>query len=61
LNAEPKLKLELQEKIKADTAFAKSDWAQMDFVYQHSKHMEPGYLRYPVARIEKSTKLPLSK
>lgn len=61
LDAEPKLKQELQEKIKADSAFAKSDWAQMDFVYQHSKHMEPGYLRYPVARIEKTTKLPLAR
>ena len=61
LETEPKIKQELQEKIKADTAFAKSDWAQMDFVYQRSKHMEPVYMRYPVARIEKNTKLPLAK
>lgn len=61
LNTDPKLKQELQDKIKSDTAFAKSDWAQMDFIYQRSKHMEPGYLRYPVARIEKTTKLPLAK
>lgn len=61
LETDPKLKQDLQDKIKADTAFAKSDWAQMDFVYQGSKHMEPGYMRYPVARLEKATKLPLSK
>lgn len=61
LEADPKLKQDLQDKVKADTAFAKSDWAQLDYVYQHSKHMEPGYLRYPVARLEKATKLPLAK
>lgn len=61
LEAEPKIKQELQEKIKSDTAFAKSDWAQMDFIYQRSKHMEPVYMRYPIARLEKGTKLPLAK
>lgn len=61
LDTDPALKLALQEKVKADTAFAKDDWAQMDFIYQRSKHMEPGYLRYPVARLEKATKLPLAK
>ncbi len=61
LDADPKLKQDLQDKVKSDTAFAKSDWLQMDFIYQRSKHMEPTYMRYPVARLEKGTKLPLSK
>jgi Zinc carboxypeptidase len=61
LEADPKLKQELQDKIKADTAFAKSDWLQMSFVFEHSKHMEPVYMRYPVARLEKGTKLPIAK
>lgn len=61
LDADPKLKQELHDYIKADTAFAKSDWAQMDFIYQRSKHMEPVYLRYPVARLEKNAKLPVGK
>ncbi len=61
LEADPKLKQELKDKIKADTVFAQSDWQQMSFVFEHSKHMEPVYMRYPVARLEKGTKLPVAK
>ncbi len=61
LETDPKLKQELQERVKADTAFANNDWMQMDFIYQRSKHLEPVYMRYPVARLEKGTKLPLAK
>jgi hypothetical protein len=61
LDTDPSLKAALQDKVKQDTAFAKNDWAQMDFIYQRSKHMEPGYMRYPVARVEKATKLPVAK
>lgn len=61
LNSDSKLKAEFQDKIKQDSMFAKSDWEQMDFLYQRSKYMEPSYLRYPVARLEKATKLPLEK
>ncbi|HHG83675.1 MAG TPA: hypothetical protein ENJ82_02905, partial [Bacteroidetes bacterium] len=52
LDITPALKQELAEKVKADSTFAASDWAQMDFVYQHSQHFEPSYLRYPVTRME---------
>lgn len=61
LQTEPKLKADFQEKLKSDTLFAQDDWAQMDYIYQRSKYMEPTYLRYPVTRLEKSTKLPLEK
>ncbi len=61
LQTDTKLKSDFQEKIKSDSLFAKDDWAQMDFIYRRSKYMEPSYLRYPVARLEKSIKLPLQK
>ncbi|PUZ27868.1 hypothetical protein DCM91_03780 [Chitinophaga costaii] len=35
----------------ADTAFAKSAAAQLEFVYKHSPYAEPGFLRYPVFRV----------
>ncbi len=46
------LKKQLEEKKKADPEFAKSAQAQLDFVYRHSPYMEPGYMRYPIFRIE---------
>lgn len=61
LDTNPELKKELQEKIQSDSTFAKSDWAQMDFVYRHSPHYEKTHLRYPVTRIESKVKLPLQK
>ncbi|MEM7036841.1 MAG: M14 family metallopeptidase [Bacteroidota bacterium] len=61
LQVEPKIKEELQEKIKQDSVFAKSDWAQMDFIYKRSKYYEPTHLRYPIARMEKNTKLNFRK
>ena len=34
-----------------------SDWyAQLDWIYQRSKHREESYLRYPIYRIEKGSK-----
>jgi hypothetical protein len=47
------LKALLIAKQKEDTAFAKNAGAQLDFVYRHSKYMEPGYMRVPVFRIER--------
>jgi hypothetical protein len=52
LKKDPELKKQLEEKKKADAEFAKSAQAQLDFVYRHSPYMEPGYMRYPVYRIE---------
>ena len=52
LKKDPQLKKQLEEKKKADPDFAKSAQAQLDFVYRHSPYMEPGYMRYPVFRID---------
>jgi hypothetical protein len=51
LNEHPDLKAKLEEKKKADPAFAQNASAQLDFVYKHSPYYEPAHLRYPVYRI----------
>ena len=61
LQTEPEIKQQLQEKVQSDSTFAKSDWAQLDFVYRNSKHYEETHLRYPITRLEKNVKLPLRK
>ncbi|MEP6514007.1 MAG: M14 family metallopeptidase [Parafilimonas sp.] len=52
LQQHPELKQQLEEKKKADTAFASSAAAQLDFVYKHSPYYEPEHLRYPVYKIK---------
>ena len=52
LNSDAGLRALLEDKRKQDTAFAKSAHAQLDFVYRHSSYLEPGYMRYPVYRVE---------
>jgi hypothetical protein len=52
LRNDEQLRRMLEEKKKNDKAFAASASAQLDFVYRHSPYMEPGYMRYPVYRIE---------
>jgi len=49
---DPTLKKDLRNKQQTDTAFAKNGAAQLDFIYRRSAYMEPGYLRYPVFRLE---------
>lgn len=51
LKGNKELQLQLEEKRKTDTAFAKSASRQLDFVYQHSPYYEPDHLRYPVYRV----------
>jgi hypothetical protein len=53
LQQHPELKQQLEEKKKADTTFAASADAQLDFVYKHSPYYEPEHLRYPVYRLVK--------
>ncbi|TYZ08081.1 hypothetical protein FY528_13625 [Hymenobacter lutimineralis] len=50
LRRDPKLRQQLEERKKADPAFAKSASAQLEFVYRHSPYCEPSHLRYPVVR-----------
>lgn len=52
LKKRPDVRKALDEKKKADPAFAKDAPAQLKFVYQHSPWYEPEHLRYPVFRIE---------
>jgi hypothetical protein len=52
LKNNPTLKQQLEDKKATDPAFAKDGAAQLDFVYRHSKYLEPVYMRYPVFRID---------
>jgi hypothetical protein len=51
LKEHPELRQQLEEKKKADAAFAKNPRAQLQYVYQRSPYYEPGHLRYPVYRL----------
>jgi hypothetical protein len=51
LKQNPGLKIKLEQKRAADSAFAKNGDAQLDFVYRNSPYFEPDYLRYPVYRV----------
>lgn len=61
LDTDPELKKEFQEAVAQDSTMAANDWLQMDFLYRKSSYYEPTHLRYPVGRLLKSQKLPLSK
>lgn len=52
LDANPKLKEELEEKKKADSSFANSTSAQLNFIFKNSPWYEPTHKRYPVFRLE---------
>ncbi len=51
LKQNPTLRQQLEEKKKADSKFAASGSAQLDFVYKNSPYYEPAHLRYPVFRL----------
>lgn len=53
LRSNPELQKKLEEKKRADTAFAKSGSAQLNFVYQNSPYFEAAFQQYPVYRIIK--------
>jgi hypothetical protein len=52
LRKDPDLRSRLEARRRQDPDFAKSASAQLEFVYRNSSYMEPGYMRYPVFRIE---------
>ena len=52
LKKDPALKQKLDEKRRADAAFAADANAQLDFVYRNSPYYEAEHLRYPVYRLE---------
>lgn len=51
LKNNPAVKKKLEDRRAADTTFAKSASAQLNYVFQQSPYMEPDYLRYPVYRV----------
>ncbi|WP_127126522.1 M14 family metallopeptidase [Pseudoflavitalea rhizosphaerae] len=51
LKEHPELRTRLNEKKAADTAFGKSAFAQLDFIFKNSPWYEPGHMQYPVYRV----------
>ena len=51
LQEDQKLRAAYETKKQTDTAFAKNGRAQLNFIFQQSKYAEPGYMRYPVYRL----------
>ena len=49
LQEQPELKEAFEAK-KADPAFARSAYAQLNWIYQQSPHYEASHLRYPIFR-----------
>jgi hypothetical protein len=52
LKTNPDLKAQLDSKRQSDPKFAADAHAQLEFVYRHSKHLEPEFMRYPVFKID---------
>ena len=52
LTANPMLRQQLEEKKKADPAFATNSNAILNWVYKNSPYYEPSHMRHPVFRIE---------
>ena len=51
VQSHPEIKAQLDSRRAADTAFARSAGAQLNFVYRNSPWMEPGFMQYPVYRL----------
>jgi hypothetical protein len=52
LDENPQLKSDFNERKSRDVVFANDSWAQLTYLYQHSKYYEKSHLRYPVLRIQ---------
>ncbi len=48
LNSDPKLKADFEAKRAEDSNFAKSEWAQLYFIYERSPYFEPSFRILPV-------------
>jgi len=46
------LKIDFEERKQRDSVFANDSWAQLTYLYQHSKYYEKSHLRYPILRIQ---------
>ena len=47
------LRLNFNTKKKTDSIFSKNGYAQLEYIYNHSRHAEKTYLQYPIYRILK--------
>jgi len=56
LKDNPKLKADFEKKKKEDKEFASNSWAMLYYIYTNSKYYEKTHNRYPVYRINKTTK-----
>ncbi len=61
LREHPELRAELERARAADPALAASAQAQLDWVYRRSPWYEPTHRLYPVARVVKTTELPVAE
>jgi len=53
LKQDPELKKQFDLKRAQDSTFRSNDYAQLNYIYEHSPWAEPSYNRYPVYRINK--------
>ncbi len=51
LKNDPELKKNFEAKKRSDKKFSQSWYAQLNYIYTHSKYQEKAYLQYPVYRI----------
>ncbi|WAC42044.1 M14 family metallopeptidase [Pedobacter sp. SL55] len=59
LKKNPALKQKLEEEKAKNPALAENAFAQLEFVYKNSEYFEPTFMRYPIGRLVKDTKLAL--
>ena len=52
LDAEPELKEAFENKKDEEESFRKNGYAQLRWIFQHSKYYEDAHMRYPVLRVE---------
>jgi len=53
LNKNPKLKSDFEQLKKQDQKFANNWYAQLDYIYKHSKYADKAFMQYPIYRILK--------
>jgi len=51
LNENPEIKVQFEAKKKAEQAFAKNWYAQLDWIHKQSSNYERSHLRYPIVRV----------
>jgi hypothetical protein len=57
LKENPSLKQKLEQEKSKNPELSKSAYAQLEFIYKNSDYFEPTFMRYPIGRLVKDTKL----